>query len=295
MGPFAVPVSNSIDGKMLICHVNPSSRSFTPRVKRFISFVSRLGVNRKSSVTFKGPPDLLICLLSGSIAAGSPTQTPCCSAWGWWSESSSSTTTCTRSELSPRPPKSTWALWFWTWSSDFCPPQVQKCSFLSDRVAWAVRAPDVSRVNRLLSYLQMKGCIKVLKEQPSNSVEGLLNALRWVAMPGCRQHASTRISHCVPPPRYTTRHLNDDSTSKQIRALLQWRRRPGSERAKAEERNAWGWSTWLFTTKEENSPAGHEAPVDIRKRKIIIYIVSRPSFCLSFCKVRKEKKKAKKR
>uniref|UniRef100_A0A8C2DJL7 CYRIA/CYRIB Rac1 binding domain-containing protein n=1 Tax=Cyprinus carpio TaxID=7962 RepID=A0A8C2DJL7_CYPCA len=46
--------------------------------------------------------------------------------------------------------------------------------------------------------VQMKGCIKVLKEQPSNSVEGLLNALR-----------------------YTTRHLNDDSTSKQIRALLQ--------------------------------------------------------------------------
>lgn len=27
-------------------------------------------------------------------------------------------------------------------------------------------------------FLQMKGCIKVLKEQPSNSVEGLLNALR---------------------------------------------------------------------------------------------------------------------
>lgn len=27
---------------------------------------------------------------------------------------------------------------------------------------------------------QMKGCIKVLKEQPSNSVEGLLNALRCV-------------------------------------------------------------------------------------------------------------------
>lgn len=26
--------------------------------------------------------------------------------------------------------------------------------------------------------VQMKGCIKVLKEQPSNSVEGLLNALR---------------------------------------------------------------------------------------------------------------------
>ncbi|PIO37276.1 hypothetical protein AB205_0023460 [Aquarana catesbeiana] len=46
--------------------------------------------------------------------------------------------------------------------------------------------------------LQMKGCIKVLKDQPSTSTEGLLNALR-----------------------YTTRHLNDDTTSKQIRALLQ--------------------------------------------------------------------------
>ncbi|PIO37277.1 hypothetical protein AB205_0023460 [Aquarana catesbeiana] len=44
----------------------------------------------------------------------------------------------------------------------------------------------------------MKGCIKVLKDQPSTSTEGLLNALR-----------------------YTTRHLNDDTTSKQIRALLQ--------------------------------------------------------------------------
>uniref|UniRef100_A0A8D0CI23 Family with sequence similarity 49 member A, like n=2 Tax=Scleropages formosus TaxID=113540 RepID=A0A8D0CI23_SCLFO len=48
------------------------------------------------------------------------------------------------------------------------------------------------------SKIDMKGCIKVLKEQDSNSVEGLLNALR-----------------------YTTRHLNDDSTSKQIRAMLQ--------------------------------------------------------------------------
>ncbi|KFV75089.1 Protein FAM49B [Dryobates pubescens] len=48
------------------------------------------------------------------------------------------------------------------------------------------------------SLHQMKGCIKVLKDQPSTSTEGLLNALR-----------------------YTTRHLNDDTTSKQIRALLQ--------------------------------------------------------------------------
>ncbi|KAI6073471.1 Protein FAM49A-like [Aix galericulata] len=49
-----------------------------------------------------------------------------------------------------------------------------------------------------LAPCQMKGCIKVLKEQPSTSTEGLLNALR-----------------------YTTRHLNDDTTSKQVRALLQ--------------------------------------------------------------------------
>ncbi|MEE6484357.1 hypothetical protein FKM82_013849 [Ascaphus truei] len=48
------------------------------------------------------------------------------------------------------------------------------------------------------SKIDMKGCIKVLKEQPSTSTEGLLNALR-----------------------YTTRHLHDDTTSKQIRALLQ--------------------------------------------------------------------------
>uniref|UniRef100_G1SU04 CYFIP related Rac1 interactor A n=1 Tax=Oryctolagus cuniculus TaxID=9986 RepID=G1SU04_RABIT len=44
----------------------------------------------------------------------------------------------------------------------------------------------------------MKGCIKVLKEQAPDSVEGLLNALR-----------------------FTTKHLNDESTSKQIRAMLQ--------------------------------------------------------------------------
>ena len=35
-------------------------------------------------------------------------------------------------------------------------------------------------------FSQMKGCIKVLKDQPPNSVEGLLNALRcvyvWVHM-----------------------------------------------------------------------------------------------------------------
>jgi hypothetical protein len=30
---------------------------------------------------------------------------------------------------------------------------------------------------------QMKGCIKVLKDQPPNSVEGLLNALRCVYVP----------------------------------------------------------------------------------------------------------------
>ncbi|XP_054624714.1 CYFIP-related Rac1 interactor B-like isoform X4 [Dunckerocampus dactyliophorus] len=48
------------------------------------------------------------------------------------------------------------------------------------------------------STIDMKGCIRVLREQPASSVEGLLNALR-----------------------YTTKHLNDDTTPKQIRNMLQ--------------------------------------------------------------------------
>ncbi|XP_059201031.1 CYFIP-related Rac1 interactor B-like [Centropristis striata] len=48
------------------------------------------------------------------------------------------------------------------------------------------------------SNIDMKGCIRVLKEQPPSSVEGLLNALR-----------------------YTTKHLNDEATSKQIKNMLQ--------------------------------------------------------------------------
>uniref|UniRef100_A0A672H376 CYRIA/CYRIB Rac1 binding domain-containing protein n=1 Tax=Salarias fasciatus TaxID=181472 RepID=A0A672H376_SALFA len=48
------------------------------------------------------------------------------------------------------------------------------------------------------SKIDMKGCIKVLKDQPPNSVDGLLNALR-----------------------YTTKHLNDDSTNKTIKSMLQ--------------------------------------------------------------------------
>ncbi|XP_056266541.1 CYFIP-related Rac1 interactor B-like [Pseudoliparis swirei] len=46
--------------------------------------------------------------------------------------------------------------------------------------------------------IDMKGCIRVLKEQPPSSVEGLLNALR-----------------------YTTKHLNDEATPKQIKNMLQ--------------------------------------------------------------------------
>ncbi|XP_068424901.1 CYFIP-related Rac1 interactor B-like [Clinocottus analis] len=46
--------------------------------------------------------------------------------------------------------------------------------------------------------IDMKSCIRVLKEQPPSSVEGLLNALR-----------------------YTTKHLNDEATSKQIKNMLQ--------------------------------------------------------------------------
>ncbi len=38
----------------------------------------------------------------------------------------------------------------------------------------------------------------------------------------CAEHAWPKS--CFLSSRYTTRHLNDDSTSKQIRALLQWER-----------------------------------------------------------------------
>uniref|UniRef100_A0A8D3E7T6 CYRIA/CYRIB Rac1 binding domain-containing protein n=1 Tax=Scophthalmus maximus TaxID=52904 RepID=A0A8D3E7T6_SCOMX len=48
------------------------------------------------------------------------------------------------------------------------------------------------------SKIDMKGCIKVLKEQPADNVEGLLNALK-----------------------FTTKHLNDESTPKNIRTMLQ--------------------------------------------------------------------------
>uniref|UniRef100_A0A8C7IGI0 CYFIP related Rac1 interactor A n=1 Tax=Oncorhynchus kisutch TaxID=8019 RepID=A0A8C7IGI0_ONCKI len=48
------------------------------------------------------------------------------------------------------------------------------------------------------SKIDMKGCIKVLKEQPADNVEGLLNALK-----------------------FTTKHLHDESTPKNIRSMLQ--------------------------------------------------------------------------
>ena len=47
------------------------------------------------------------------------------------------------------------------------------------------------------TQIDVRGSIKVLKEQPPNVVEGLLNALR-----------------------YTTRHLNDNTTPKNIKSLL---------------------------------------------------------------------------
>lgn len=84
------------------------------------------------------------------------------------------------------------------------------------------------------------------------------------------QGCSHSISLFVPLFfRYTTRHLNDDSTSKQIRALLQWERRGWwwrwRERKKGvhlkEEENEGGnkrqWLINLFVYKEQNksSPA----------------------------------------
>lgn len=47
------------------------------------------------------------------------------------------------------------------------------------------------------SNMDVKGCVRVLKDQPTARSESLLNALR-----------------------YTTRHLNDESTPKQIKTLL---------------------------------------------------------------------------
>ncbi|RWS26042.1 protein FAM49B-like protein [Leptotrombidium deliense] len=47
------------------------------------------------------------------------------------------------------------------------------------------------------SHIDIKGSIKVLKDQPSNVVEGLINALR-----------------------YTTKHLSDESTPKNVKSLL---------------------------------------------------------------------------
>ncbi|RWS13084.1 protein FAM49B-like protein [Dinothrombium tinctorium] len=47
------------------------------------------------------------------------------------------------------------------------------------------------------SHIDIKGSIKVLKEQPSNVVEGLINALR-----------------------YTTKHLSDETTPKHVKSLL---------------------------------------------------------------------------
>lgn len=43
----------------------------------------------------------------------------------------------------------------------------------------------------------MKGCVRVLREQEKTHSEGLLNALR-----------------------YTTRHINEESTPKSLRAML---------------------------------------------------------------------------
>lgn len=47
------------------------------------------------------------------------------------------------------------------------------------------------------TQIDVRGSIKVLKEQPPTMVEGLLNSLR-----------------------YTTRHLNDDTTPKNIKNML---------------------------------------------------------------------------
>uniref|UniRef100_A0A8C2LX64 CYRIA/CYRIB Rac1 binding domain-containing protein n=1 Tax=Cricetulus griseus TaxID=10029 RepID=A0A8C2LX64_CRIGR len=65
-----------------------------------------------------------------------------------------------------------------------------------ERVSFCLRVMVVGAFAKT-SKIDMKGCIKVLKDQPPNSAEGLLNALR-----------------------YTMKHLNE-TTSQQIRSMLQ--------------------------------------------------------------------------
>lgn len=68
----------------------------------------------------------------------------------------------------------------------------------------------------------MKGCIRVLKEQQPSSVEGLLNALRYVNNNNRTTTNRKQLLLTSPSPcRYTTKHLNDETTSKQIKAMLQ--------------------------------------------------------------------------
>lgn len=88
--------------------------------------------------------------------------------------------------------------------------------------------PVSAGINQLLVFgaFQMKGCIRVLKEQPPSSVEGLLNALRCVLAAQThqnQQHSQTGFKRAPPfhPCRYTTKHLNDETTSKQIKNMLQ--------------------------------------------------------------------------
>uniref|UniRef100_A0A672PP15 Protein FAM49B-like n=1 Tax=Sinocyclocheilus grahami TaxID=75366 RepID=A0A672PP15_SINGR len=72
------------------------------------------------------------------------------------------------------------------------------------KVTWQPQVTPILHMSNLSCFKMgkinnyMKGCIKVLRYQPPNSVEGLLNALR-----------------------YTTKHLNDETTSKQIKNMLQ--------------------------------------------------------------------------
>uniref|UniRef100_A0A8C9U5E7 Family with sequence similarity 49 member A n=1 Tax=Scleropages formosus TaxID=113540 RepID=A0A8C9U5E7_SCLFO len=94
-------------------------------------------------------------------------------------------------------------------SSDLPPPREYTSRFSSeDTLLFCMRVmvgviilydhvhPDGAFIKT--SKIDMKGCIKVLKDQPADNVEGLLNALR-----------------------FTTKHLNYESTPKNIRAMLQ--------------------------------------------------------------------------
>lgn len=175
-----------------------------------------------------------------------------------------------------------------------------KCVFSSQCVASAAAGGEVDL--RLLTFLshtlclclcvgQMKGCIKVLKEQPSNSVEGLLNALRCVWTSAFRSQRKTwldaqgfrHISLCrLLLQVYDTaskwrQHLQTNQSPPAMRTRRtvergRKERRGGKKKRRKKQTPVADKAVCLHRTKK--SSPGCEKPADNKKRKLIIYILS---------------------